>query len=95
VAADLRFVGDAADRHAYELPADRVGDGLTERCLADTRRTGEAEDRSLEIALELQHRQKLKNALLQFLETEVRRVEHVFRFFQIDFVVGLLRPWNL
>ena len=45
VAANLGLVVDAAERHADELAAQRAGDGLAERGLADARRADEAQDR--------------------------------------------------
>ena len=38
--ADLRLVGDAADGHAHELAAERLGDRRAEGGLADARRSG-------------------------------------------------------
>ena len=68
MAADLRLVGHAADGHAHELASERVGDRRAEGGLADAGRSGEAEDRSLEIALELEHGQELEHALLHLLQ---------------------------
>jgi len=44
MAADLRLVAHAADRHPRELAAERPGDLLPERGLADSWRPHEAED---------------------------------------------------
>ena len=46
VTADLRFVAHTADGDAHERPTERTRDRLTERRLADTRRTDEHEDRA-------------------------------------------------
>jgi hypothetical protein len=46
VAADLGLVAHAAQRHAHELAAGRLGDRLAERGLADAGRADEAQDRA-------------------------------------------------
>src|SRR6267143_5822374 len=68
VPADLRLVANPAERHTYEFPPERAGDGLAERRLADARGPHEAEDRTLEAAGELEHRQVLDDPLLDLLE---------------------------
>ena len=93
--ADLRLVGDAADRHAHELPSERVGDRGAERGFADAGRSDEAEDRSFEIALQLQHGQKLEHALFDFLEPVVPLFEDLLGAHEIELVLGLLRPRHL
>src|SRR5262249_24869644 len=45
MAPDLRFVADAAQRHADELAAERPRDRLAKARLADARRAHETEDR--------------------------------------------------
>src|SRR5436309_3378638 len=55
--SDLRFVADAAKRHAHELAVHGAGNRLAERGLADAWRTDEAEDRTL---------QRERAALLRF-----------------------------
>ena len=47
MAADFRFVAHAAERHAHELAAERLGDRPRQRCLPDARRADEAQDRTL------------------------------------------------
>src|SRR5207302_6993077 len=46
VAADLRFVVDAAQRHARELPTEGPRDRLAERGLADAGRPDQGDDRA-------------------------------------------------
>ena len=92
MAADLGLVAHAAERHAHELAAERIGDGLGERRLADARRAEKAEDRSLDVRIQLAHRQILEHAVLHLLEAGVVGVEHVFRALEIDRILGALRP---
>ena len=47
VTADFGFVVNAAQTHAHELASKRPRDRFAQRCLADARRTDEAEDRAL------------------------------------------------
>jgi hypothetical protein len=76
VTADLGLVSHAAQRHADELAAGRLGDRLAERGLADARRADEAEDRALELAGARLHREVLDDALLDLLEAVVVVVQH-------------------
>src|SRR5207248_10081996 len=55
VAADLRLVTDAAERHANELPSHRSRDGLPEARLAHAGRPHEGEDRRAQTRGELAH----------------------------------------
>ena len=77
VAADLRLVADAAERHAHELAAGRLGDRLAERGLADAGRTDEAEDRTLQLVGAALHREVLDDALLDLLQAVVIGVQHL------------------
>jgi hypothetical protein len=84
VAADLRLVVDAAERHAHEGPAHGAGDGLAERGLAHARAADEAQDRRLALRRELAHRQVLDDALLDLLQPEVVLVEDAPRLADVD-----------
>ncbi len=92
MAADLRLVAHAAERDAHELAAERVGDRLGERRLADARRAEEAEDRALDVGIQLAHREVLEDAVLDLLEARVVGVEHVLGALEVDRVLGALRP---
>ena len=92
MAADFRFVAHAAERDAHELPADRVGDRARQRGLADAGRAEEAQDRSLDVRIELAHRQVLEHAVLDLLEAGVIGVEDLLGVLQIDRVFRALRP---
>ena len=92
VAADLRLVAHAAERDAHELPADRVRDRSRQRRLADARRAEEAQDRPLDVRIELAHGEVLEDAILDLLEARVVGVEHLLGVLQVDRVFGALRP---
>ena len=47
VAADVRFISGATQGDTHVLAPQRAGDGLGDRCLADSRRADEEKDRSL------------------------------------------------
>ena len=73
VAADLGLVAHAAEAHAHELAAERAGDGLAERRLADAGRPDQRQDHAaalvldLALAPELAHGEVLEDALLDLL----------------------------
>jgi hypothetical protein len=93
VAADLRLVADAADRDAGELPAQRLGDRLAERRLADSGRADETEDRAREVAvLELRDREVLDDPILDLVQVVMVRVEHLARLDEVEVVLRLLVP---
>ena len=84
MAAHLRLVAHAAERHARELPAQRFGDALAERRLADAGRTDEAEDRALRVGIQGPHREILEDAFLDRLEVVVIAVEDFARRLQVE-----------
>ena len=75
MAADLRLVAHAAERHAHELAPRRLGDRLAERRLADAGRADEAEDRSRQLVGALLHGEIFDDALLDLVEAEMIGVE--------------------
>ena len=92
VAADFRLVAHAAERHAHELAAERLGDRARQRGLADAGRADEAEDRPLHVRVQLADGQVLEDAVLRLLEAGVVGVEHALRLRQVDHFVGPLAP---
>ena len=92
VAADLGLVAHAADRDPRELPAERAGDRLPERGLADAGRPDEAEDRPGEVVLQLRDREVLDDPLLHLLEVEMVLVEDLARVLEVEVVLGELAP---
>ena len=86
VAADLRLVVDAAERHAHELAVQCASDRLADRRLAGPGRADQRQDRAgalvfLDAALlaQLAHGEVLDDPLLDVLEPGVVRVEHLTR----------------
>ncbi len=71
MAADLRLVPHAAQRHAHVVAAGGARHRLTQRRLPHARRAHEAQDRPLHLAHALLHREVLEDALLHFLQAEV------------------------
>ena len=90
VAADLGLVADAADREPLELAAERAGDRLPERGLADAGRADEAEDRTGEVVLQLRDGEVLDDPLLDLLEVVVVLVEDRPGALEVEVVLGRL-----
>ena len=88
MAADLRLVAHAADRHAHELAPERPRDRLAERGLADAGRPDEAEDLARDLVAELRDREVLDDALLDLVEVEVVVVEHRAGVVEVEVVLG-------
>ena len=84
VAADLGLVMHAAEADAHELAAQRLGDRLAERGLADAGRPDEAQDRRLAARRELQHRQVFDDPALDLVEPEMVGVEDAPRLGDVD-----------
>ena len=76
VAANLRLVAHAAERHADELAIERTGDRLRERRLADAGRPDEAQDRPFDVGVQLADGQVLDDAILRLFEAGMIGVEH-------------------
>ena len=92
MAADLGFVANAAQAHADELAARRLGDRLAERRLADTGRADEAKDRRLQPVDALLHRQVLDDAFLDLLEAVMIGVQDLHRRGEVLADLALLLP---
>ena len=90
--ADLRLVAHATERHAHELPPERPRDRFRQRGLSDARRTGEAQDRTLDVRIQLANSEVLEDAVFRFFEPRVIRVENVLRLRKIDDFVRALLP---
>ena len=94
MAADLGLVTHAAQRHAHEVAAGRLGDRLAERGLADARRADQAQDRALHLVDALLDREVLEDALLDLLEAVMVGVENVLGVLQVLDDLGRLAPRN-
>ena len=94
VPPDFRFVTHPAEGYPDELPAERIGNRLCQRCLADSGWAKEAEDGPLHIGIQLAHSKVLDDAVLHLLEPRVIRVEDLLRSEQVKGVFGPLGPWE-
>ena len=94
MAANLGLVAHAAQRHAHELAARRLGDRLAERGLADAGRPDEAEDRPGQLVGALLHGQIFDDPLLDLFQAEVIGVEKRLRRRQVLLDFRLLLPRN-
>ena len=99
MAADFRFVADAAERHPDELPAGGSRDRLADRGLARSRRSDQRQDDARAAVLghaalgaQLADRQVLGDAPLHVVETFVVGVEHLARVDRVETLLGSLRP---
>ena len=92
VAADLRLVAHAAQRHAHVLAARRLGDGLAQRGLAHARRPHQAQDGGLHLVHALLHREVFEDAVLDLLQAVVVLVEDVLGMGEVVQDLGLLAP---
>ena len=84
MAADLRFVMDAAEADAHELAVHRARDRLAERGLADAGRPDEAQDGRLAVGRELAHREIFDDPALDLLKPEMILVEDAPRRRDVD-----------
>ncbi|OQC02803.1 MAG: hypothetical protein BWX80_03015 [Candidatus Hydrogenedentes bacterium ADurb.Bin101] len=95
VSAYLRFVADAAKRNTHKNTPHGAGDGLAQRCFADTGRPDQAENGTLALLVEFTHGQKFQDALLDFFEAEMVRVKHFTCLVEVDGVAGAFRPGHV
>ena len=82
----------AAQGEALELAPQGSGHGLAETCLANARRTHEAEDGSVRLGIELVHAQKFQNAVLDLVQAVVVLVEDGLGILYVQIVLGDLVP---
>ena len=92
MAADFRFVVNAAEADAHEFAAHRAGDRLAERGLADAGRPDEAQDRRLAVRRELAHGEIFDDAALDLFEAEMVLVEDAPRRRDVDRLLLGQRP---
>ena len=94
VAADLRFVAHAAQRHPHEIAAGRLRDRLAERRLADARRPDKAENRTAHLLHAVLHREIFEDAILHLLKAVMIVVQHRFGGDDVAFHLRRLLPRN-
>ena len=90
--ADLGLVAHAAHADALELAAHGLGDRAPQAGLADAGRADEAEDRPVQVGLQLAHREVLEDAVLDLLEVVVVAVEDLAGVPDVEVVVARDRP---
>ena len=90
--AYLRLITDAAERDTDELPPHRTGNRRSERRLADTGCTDEAEDGGILLRCQLTHGKIVEDALLDLFESVVIAFEHSARSIHIDRLFGRVHP---
>src|SRR5262249_33496476 len=94
VAADLRLVVHAAERHVHEVAAGRARDRLAERGLAHPGRTDQAQDRAGQLVSTLLDGKIFDDALLDLFQAEMVVVEDLLGEYEALLDLGLLAPWD-
>src|SRR2546422_985701 len=92
MAADLRLVAHATQRHAGEAAPQRLRDALPERGLAHAGRTHETQNAAARRGVEGADRQILEDPLLDGLQVVVVAVEDVARGLQVEPVLRRAAP---
>ncbi len=94
VTADLGLIAHAAQADADELAPGRARHGLAEAGLAHARRADEAQDRPLQLARALLHREILDNPFLDLLQPVMVGVEHGLGIAQVLLHPAFHPPWD-
>ena len=99
--ADLGFVSNAAERHAYELAVQRTRDRLADRRLSRAGRPDQRQDRAGALVVrdapllaQLAHGQVFDDTFLDVIETCVVGVEDLARELRVEPLVGDVAPWH-
>lgn len=83
MASDFGFVSYASESNFVELSIEGFSDGLSERCLADSWWSIEAQNCSFIVALKLSDRQELYDPLFDLLEPKVVSIKNSLRILRI------------
>ena len=92
VTTDLRLVVQATQRHTHILAFHSRGDALAQRGLTDTRRTVEADNRTLQVTPQSQHSHIFEDTLLHLFHTVVVLIEDFLRTLQVQVVLRVFAP---
>ncbi len=92
MAANFRFIVHATEREPHELAAQRARNRLAQRSLAHARRPDEAQNRPLHVRLQPTNREIVENAVFDFLQIVVIRVENFLGLRNLDFLTRSLCP---
>jgi hypothetical protein len=95
MAPDLGFVAHATEGDALELAPQRPRDRPAERRLARAGGAHEAQDGTLQVALEREHRDVLDDPVLHLVQTVVILVEDLPGLVHVEPVLRRLRPRQL
>ena len=92
--ADFSLVAYAAKGLAHEFASASLGDGAPQRSLADTRRTDETQDRSLQLVGARLNREIFDDPVLHLFQRIVIIIEHLLRLRDILLEARFLAPWQ-
>ena len=90
--ADFRLIVQTAERHAHILAVHGLGYASSQTGLSYSRRTVEAEDRTLRSVFQRSNCQIFQDALLHFLHAVVVLVENLLGVGQAQVVYGVFVP---
>src|SRR5262249_25038209 len=88
MSTDLGFVAHASERDTHELTAHRIGDGPSERRLADSGWTDKTENWSFALGLEFEHREVFENSLFDFFQVVVIAFQNLASLDDVHFFCG-------
>ena len=92
VTTNLSLIVHATQGDTHILAVQRTGNALSQRCLAHSRRTVEADNRTLQVAAQLQHGHVFENALLNLLHAVVVLVQDALGFLEVEVVLRVFAP---
>ena len=92
MATNFSLVVNSAQTDAHKLPAKSFGDRSAQAGFTCPWRANQAENRPLEVVLELAYGEIFDHPLFDLFETEVVFVQHLASGFQIKPVLGADRP---
>ena len=92
VAADFRFVLNAAETHADEFSAKRSRDRLRNARFTNAGRSDETQNRGFHAPRQFQNGEIFRDALFDFFKTVMIGIEHLHTVFQVFGVFRFFRP---
>ena len=90
MSADLRFVPDAAQTHAYKFSTERISNRLAEACFTDTGWPEKTQDWAVSLRIQFAHGQILDEPPLYFFKVVMISIEDLLRLIQIEIVLAQL-----
>src|SRR6266566_3095352 len=95
VAADLRFVTDAAQAHTHKFSTERIGNRLAEACFADTGWPEKTENRAVPLRVQFADGQILDQSPFYFFKIVMIAIKDLLRLVEIEIVLAQFRPGQL